>query len=117
MKKAKCTNCGANIEVEENKEAGICHYCGCAYIAEKAIEKYEASVSNLSTNNANTIVNNYYNMPAYNNEKRIQYVPPRPKINVGLAVLLCFFYFFPGIIYIGVIRGKQEKWDEQYGDK
>lgn len=29
---AKCTNCGANIEVDQTKEAGICPYCNTAYI-------------------------------------------------------------------------------------
>lgn len=24
---AKCTQCGANIEVDDTKEAGICKYC------------------------------------------------------------------------------------------
>ena len=33
---AKCTQCGANIEVDETKEAGICQYCGTAFITEKA---------------------------------------------------------------------------------
>ncbi len=37
---AKCTQCGANIEVDDTKEAGICKYCGTAYITEKAINNY-----------------------------------------------------------------------------
>ena len=31
---AKCTECGANIEVDDTKEAGICKYCGTAFITE-----------------------------------------------------------------------------------
>lgn len=34
---AKCTQCGANFEVDDTKEAGICKYCGTAFITEKAI--------------------------------------------------------------------------------
>ena len=34
---AKCTQCGANIEVDDTHEAGICKYCGTAFITEKAI--------------------------------------------------------------------------------
>ncbi len=41
---AKCTNCGANIEVDESKEAGICRYCGTAFITEKAINNYTTNV-------------------------------------------------------------------------
>lgn len=37
---AKCTNCGANLEVDNMKEAAICQYCGSAYIVEKAINNY-----------------------------------------------------------------------------
>ncbi len=31
---AKCTQCGANIEVDNTKEAGIYKYCGTAFITE-----------------------------------------------------------------------------------
>ena len=34
---AKCTQCGANIEVDDTKEAGICKFCGTAFVTEKAI--------------------------------------------------------------------------------
>jgi uncharacterized membrane protein len=37
---AKCTNCGANIEVDDSKEAGICSHCGTAFITEKVINNY-----------------------------------------------------------------------------
>ena len=37
---AKCTNCGANIQVDKTKEAGICESCGTAFITEKAINNY-----------------------------------------------------------------------------
>lgn len=37
---AKCTNCGANIEVDKGKEAGICPHCGSAYIVEKVINNF-----------------------------------------------------------------------------
>ena len=45
---AKCTNCGANIEVDKQKEAGICQHCGSAFIVEKAINNF--------------ITNNVYNI-------------------------------------------------------
>lgn len=43
---AKCTQCGANIEVDDTKEAGICKYCGTAFITEKAINNYITYITN-----------------------------------------------------------------------
>ncbi len=43
---AKCTQCGANIEVDDTKEAGICQYCGTAFITEKAINNYNTYIIN-----------------------------------------------------------------------
>lgn len=43
---AKCTQCGANIEVDDTKEAGICRFCGTAFITEKAITNYNTYVTN-----------------------------------------------------------------------
>jgi len=37
---AKCTNCGATLEVENTKDACICPYCKSAFIVEKAINNY-----------------------------------------------------------------------------
>lgn len=43
---AKCVQCGANIEVDDSKEAGVCKYCGTAFITEKAIMNYNTYVTN-----------------------------------------------------------------------
>lgn len=43
---AKCTNCGANLEVDNTKEAAICEFCGTPYIVEKAINNYN-TVNNI----------------------------------------------------------------------
>ncbi len=40
MVAAICTQCGASIEVDESKEAGICSHCGTAFITEKVINNY-----------------------------------------------------------------------------
>lgn len=58
---AKCTQCGANIEVDETKEAGICQHCGTAFITEKAINNYNTYVTNNFTG-ANVIINNGNNI-------------------------------------------------------
>lgn len=43
---ARCPQCGANIKVDEEKDAGICEYCGTAFITEKAINNYNTYVTN-----------------------------------------------------------------------
>nr|DAF93875.1 MAG TPA: DNA REPAIR HELICASE RAD25, SSL2, PRE-INITIATION COMPLEX, RNA polymerase.0A [Siphoviridae sp. ctZd434] len=43
---AKCTECGANIKIDNNKEAGICEFCGTAFITEKAINNYTTYITN-----------------------------------------------------------------------
>ncbi|MDR1094303.1 MAG: leucine-rich repeat protein, partial [Clostridiales bacterium] len=40
---AKCTNCGANIEIDAAKDAGICPHCGTAFVSEKVIKNYNAA--------------------------------------------------------------------------
>lgn len=51
---AKCTNCGANLEVDNTKEAAVCPYCNTAYVVEKAVNYYN------TTNNINANVVNVY---------------------------------------------------------
>ena len=48
---AKCTNCGASLNVDSSQTAAICPYCNSAYIVEKAIQEYRIYVS------GNTMVN------------------------------------------------------------
>lgn len=43
---AICTQCGAQIEVDNTHEAGICRHCGTAFITEKAINNYTTHVTN-----------------------------------------------------------------------
>ncbi|MBQ9657889.1 MAG: TFIIB-type zinc ribbon-containing protein [Clostridia bacterium] len=45
LRDAKCPNCGANIEVNENLEKSICQYCGGTVIIEEAIEKYKVELT------------------------------------------------------------------------
>lgn len=51
---AKCTNCGANLKVDNTKDAAICEFCGTPFVVEKAINNY-----NVSNNISNSIVNIY----------------------------------------------------------
>ena len=52
---AKCTQCGANITVDDTKEAGICEFCGTAFITEKVINNYNIT-NNFNIDNANITV-------------------------------------------------------------
>ena len=40
---AKCTECGANITVDDCKEAGICEFCNAPFIVQKAIHNTHIS--------------------------------------------------------------------------
>ncbi|MBR5510457.1 MAG: hypothetical protein IKV59_10425, partial [Lachnospiraceae bacterium] len=42
---AICTQCGAQIEVDNTHEAGICKHCGTAFITEKAINNYTTNIT------------------------------------------------------------------------
>lgn len=59
---AKCTNCGATLTVDNNKDAAICQYCNSAFIIEKAINNYNI------TNNINANVVNIYGSDSNNSD-------------------------------------------------
>jgi len=48
---AICTQCGGNITVDSTKEAGICEFCGTAFITEKAISNYNIFILGGDINN------------------------------------------------------------------
>ena len=37
---AKCPQCGAQLKVNDEKDAAICEFCGTPFIVEKAIHNY-----------------------------------------------------------------------------
>lgn len=44
---AKCPQCGANIEIDSTKEAGMSLHCGIAFISEKAMNNYMTNNNNV----------------------------------------------------------------------
>ena len=50
---AKCTNCGANLEIDNSRDAYICPYCNTPFVVEKAINNYNTYHQNYITNNVN----------------------------------------------------------------
>ena len=59
LKPAICTQCGASIEVDDSKEAGICRFCGTAFITEKVIANYTSNYTTVNniTNHVTKIIN------------------------------------------------------------
>ena len=55
---AKCTNCGAVLNIDDSRESFICRYCGSPFIVEKAISNY--NTTNNVTNNIHAQVVNMY---------------------------------------------------------
>ena len=47
----RCTQCGAEIDVDENKESGICRYCGTPFITEKVLQEFNTYVTNNEIHN------------------------------------------------------------------
>lgn len=79
---AKCTQCGANIEVDDTKEAGICKYCGTAFVTEQVINNVEVtnhisdSVVNIYNNSDETYLEtNAHKLISYKGEEEIVKVP------------------------------------------
>ncbi len=72
LKKAKCPNCGASIEVDEFKKAGVCKYCGEAFITEEAISN-AINVTNNVTNNitSQNVTIQGYKEKSYRDEAKI----------------------------------------------
>ncbi len=69
---AKCTNCGANLQVDDRQKAAICPFCNSAYIVEKAIQNFLINMNgNLNVQNAtiNVMTANIENLL----ERAIQY--------------------------------------------
>jgi len=54
---AQCTQCGANIEVDNTKEAGFCTHCGMPFVTEKVINNYNTAHVNYNTQH---VVKNIY---------------------------------------------------------
>ena len=61
LKPAICTQCGGKIEVDDSKEAGICQFCGTAFVTEKVINKY--ITQNITQNTYTGTVYNIQNGP------------------------------------------------------
>lgn len=70
MVAAICTQCGANIEIDESRESGVCQYCKTPFITEKVIHNYTLNVNSLSgLNIQNATIN--INLPVREQERSL----------------------------------------------
>ena len=92
---AKCPQCGANIKVDEEKDAGICEYCGTPFITEKAINNYNTYVTNnYAGANINVLGADYNNyivlaqnaIKAMNEEEAAKYVNKALELKIDLPI-------------------------------
>lgn len=92
---AKCTNCGANLEVDNTKEAAICSYCGSAYVVEKAVNYYNttnnitANVVNVYGGNSADFVIRAGELVKYNGASTKVYIPNTVRIIGSQAFYGC----------------------------
>lgn len=50
---AKCTNCGGELTVDTAQECAVCKYCGTPFIVSKAVQNYNVTHNNYTTNVVN----------------------------------------------------------------
>lgn len=101
MKSEKCTNCSANLSLDDNLKTLTCPYCGSVKYLEDT-DKIQATP---------VVKEVTFNIEKPTNTSTI---PARPKVNGWLCLLLFLSYFWPGIIYLAIIDSKQKKWDAKY---
>lgn len=81
--KAKCPNCGANLQVNSEKDAAICPYCKSAYIVEKSIASFNNSkVDKIVANTVNIYGNQ--TIQAYKNSDDTKFV--NNKVSKGFLI-------------------------------
>jgi hypothetical protein len=53
---AKCINCGANLQIDNTKDAAVCEFCGAAFVVDKAINNYNIANAQISAQTVNVNV-------------------------------------------------------------
>lgn len=49
----KCTNCGANLEIDNTLDAAVCPYCNVPFVVEKAINNYNNTTNHINAGSVN----------------------------------------------------------------
>ena len=102
MKSEKCSNCSANLSLDDNLKTLTCPYCGSVKYLEEA-DKIQA-----------TPVVKEIEYAVEKSQSTNEHIPARPTINGWLCFFLLLCYFWPCIIYLAIIESKQKKWDAKY---
>ena len=99
MQAFKCSGCGANIEINEDLDYGVCNYCGTKYFIPK--------INNTIVNNT-TI--NYINPKDNDHITCIQPTTLGKRKNKYISLILCIFLgyigahkFYEGKIGMGIL--------------
>ena len=64
---AKCSQCGANIQVDDSRESGFCTYCGAKFVTEKVVHNYVTN-NKIVTNYEQTTNVNAHTVHIHNDE-------------------------------------------------
>ena len=102
-----CSGCGYRLTGEPGQTV-VCEYCGSPTTFEGVRQEPQQSFNQISGANNNQDVS-----------RAGKRTPPRPRLSVGLAVLMLFI---PGgiigiVIYAIFTKHKQNEWDNIYGRK
>lgn len=122
---AICTQCGAQVEVDDTHDAGVCKHCGTAFITEKAINKYTTYITNNNNYagaNINIFGGNIDNLikmaenaiNAGNGKEAIEYANKALEINPECSQ--AWMLKMKAIEYIGTVGNPQVTEAISYGD-
>ena len=56
----KCTNCGANLEIDNTLDAAVCPYCNVPFVVEKAINNYNNTTNHINAGSVNAYGGSYF---------------------------------------------------------
>ena len=110
MRINKCPYCGASVST---KEAIVtCQYCNSTFTNDNFKEtKTDETTINTNIPKPEKASDN----PFTNNDWTSVDVPPRPKLNLFIILILFFMGFVViGIVYILIVHSKQKEWDKKY---
>ena len=113
MKSIRCTGCGANLIVNEDKDIITCEYCGTQYKQERAVPNTIINNTTINYINSDNTKGKEFTPSQYNtlsNQKSDSYSDSIPlgakQKNKYIALLLC--------IFLGVY-GAHKFYEEKYG--
>ena len=109
LKVLKCPECGANIELEENRDFCFCSYCGCKIILDS--QKQEITINkNIKVNKTVSYTNHYIN-EAEVIEAKAKVGNSKRNVILGIAIPLVFVLLF--VSFFASIKQGSNKEEEK----